>query len=323
MWYPKALVIAAVLVFGANGSAPADEPGRRAEVTVRGSVSVAGAAVRLGDVFANTGELADKPIARAPRPGQRVVLDARTLYRLASAHGVPWQPSLGGERIVLERESDLLTEQALIDYVRAAMGRRGLDPRDLEISLGDHGEPAYVAANADVGVTDLRYDETGGRFSAVLTAEAPGEAAQRIGLVGRAHRVVRVPVLRHPLRHGEVIGAADIAWREVRQRRVPDDVILDADFLVGLTPRRVVRADQPIRPGDLGRPILVERNARVTIVLRTPTMVIAMQGKALEDAAEGQTVRVRNERGRTVVEGVVTARGDVILRTDPPATVAR
>jgi flagella basal body P-ring formation protein FlgA len=39
-----------------------------------------------------------------------------------------------------------------------------------------------------------------------------------------------------------------------------------------------------------------------------------MQGQALSDGVPGQTIRVRNLRSRKIIEGVVTANGNVVVR---------
>jgi flagella basal body P-ring formation protein FlgA len=309
-------IIMAAAVSLANIATHAAE--KREAVAARDTVSVSSRSVRLGDIFANAGELADKQIARAPTPGERVVLDARALYKLASAHGLAWQPTRE-QNVVIERQSDLLTDDILIDYVLNAMDRDGLDASRIELSMHTSGKPVYVASEADVAVDSVRYDEIGNRFSAVVTARVQGEAVQRVGLTGRAYRVVKLPVVIRPMRNGDVIRAEDVAWQVVRQQNAPRGAITDPQFLIGLTPQRVLRANTPIRARDLGRPILVKRNSLVTLMLQTETMVLAMRGKALEDAAEGQAVRVRNPRGGAIVEGVVTGQGDVLLDMRSPA----
>ncbi|MGY9002469.1 MAG: flagellar basal body P-ring formation chaperone FlgA [Rhodospirillales bacterium] len=42
-----------------------------------------------------------------------------------------------------------------------------------------------------------------------------------------------------------------------------------------------------------------------------PGMSLSAQGKALEDGAKGDTVRVHNIRSKNIVEGVVTGDGKV------------
>jgi flagellar basal body P-ring formation protein FlgA len=83
--------------------------------------------------------------------------------------------------------------------------------------------------------------------------------------------------------------------------------------VLGRTPRRPLQAGHPIRQADIGAFTLVQRNETVTMILRTRTMTLTAQGKALEDGAEGQTIRVQNPKGNRAVEGRVTGPGEVTV----------
>jgi len=49
--------------------------------------------------------------------------------------------------------------------------------------------------------------------------------------------------------------------------------------------------------------------------IETPYITVTAQGKAQQDGAEGETVRVINTQSNRVVEGVVTGPGTIEIRT--------
>ena len=81
--------------------------------------------------------------------------------------------------------------------------------------------------------------------------------------------------------------------------------------MVGQQLRRPIGADQPFALADLGAPVLVEKNALVTLQAEGPGLQLAAQGRALEAAARGAVVSVVNLSSRMVVEGVATGPGQV------------
>jgi flagella basal body P-ring formation protein FlgA len=91
-------------------------------------------------------------------------------------------------------------------------------------------------------------------------------------------------------------------------------VVTDPRRLVGTTPRQRLSAGQPIRDNETKAPVLVARNATVTILLQTPAMTLTAQGRATEDGARGETVRVMNLQSNKVVEAVVSAPDVVIIQ---------
>ncbi len=115
---------------------------------------------------------------------------------------------------------------------------------------------------------------------------------------------VAVPVRR--LRAGEVIGSADIAWVSLPLARVGDGVAIDAEELIGMSPRRTLTADQPVRRSDLRLPIVVHRGDGIAMVLEAPGLQVTARGRALEDGAMGETIRVVNVDSNRTIDALVT-----------------
>lgn len=71
--------------------------------------------------------------------------------------------------------------------------------------------------------------------------------------------------------------------------------------VVGLETRKIIYAGRPIRYGDLGEPAIVERNQIIPLVFRRGSLEIRTEGRALERAGVGETIRVMNAASKSVV----------------------
>jgi len=90
----------------------------------------------------------------------------------------------------------------------------------------------------------------------------------------------------------------------------PDDVWEDEHaVLLGREVRRTVYAGQPIKEQNTRAPRLVKRNQLVTLKYVKGPLEISMNGRAMGEAAEGESVSVMNLESRQVVEGIVQAGG--------------
>jgi flagella basal body P-ring formation protein FlgA len=128
--------------------------------------------------------------------------------------------------------------------------------------------------------------------------------------------MTEVPVLRRRGVPGKVIAQADVDWLRVDVRRLPGNVVVDPANLIGKSPRRAIRPGQPVRAADLREPLLVSKNSLVVLRLETDRMVLTAQGRALEDGANGQVIRVKNTKSNVTINGVVAENGTVrVLRT--------
>lgn len=89
--------------------------------------------------------------------------------------------------------------------------------------------------------------------------------------------------------------------------------LTDKRDVAGLEARVTLYPGRPIRPGDVGPPAVVERNAFVPLVYRNGTLLIVAEGRSLGRAAVGEWVRVMNIASRNTVTGRVGHDGRVFV----------
>lgn len=287
----------------------------------REAATVTGNVVRLGDLFENVGDKAQIAVAYAPNPGKRAYFDSRWLARAAKRHGLAWQPISHDEYVTVERESVVVTRDRIEDNIRQALGEHGLGG-DTKIELSNPMIRMHVAGESDaepeITIEDIAYDGRTGRFNAIIAANLGRATVQRIRVSGRAFKVLRVPVPRRPFAGGEIIAKNDIEFVEIRAERVQPSIIVEAEGLIGKTAKRGLRAGIPVNHLDVARPVLVAKNSLVTMTLRSGRMMLTAQGKALEDGAQGDSIRVANTHSKQTVEAVVIGAGRVAVGRPTP-----
>lgn len=122
-----------------------------------------------------------------------------------------------------------------------------------------------------------------------------------------ADDTVSIPVLRQDVARGEVIDEDDLRYTDVPSRRTRGNIAVDASEVIGYAARRRLRAGQMLRLTDVEVPVLVEKNAIVTMVLKMDDMTLTVQGRAQDRGAEGDFIRVLNTDSMQTVEGRVVA----------------
>lgn len=114
-----------------------------------------------------------------------------------------------------------------------------------------------------------------------------------------------IPVLTRNIRSGEIISAEDIAVQSINVRGY-DQFVTGADQLVGQSARRALVANRPIRPLDIGQPVLITRGQLVTILYQTDNMALTATGKAMENAGINQAITVMNGQSNRTIQAVVS-----------------
>lgn len=289
-------------------------------VTLKPAASIQGDVVKLGDLWDNLGAKADVVLAGAPQPGKRIVGDARWLAAVAQANGIDWQPSSAFDRIVIERSAQMVDPRLIEAELRDALAMEGMGGNfDLEVNNRSALNIMVPSGGSNlIAVRDVVLDARNNRFAATVEVPADSPNAVRQRVAGRVFPVSRIPVLSRALNRGDIIAESDIKWVDVRADLTRRDIIVDADQIVGQEPRMPLRAEAPLRAADLRRPVLVERNAMVTVALKTPYMSLTTQAKSQDAGGKGDIVRITNMSSKRTVEAVVEGPGLVSVSPGGP-----
>jgi flagella basal body P-ring formation protein FlgA len=290
----KLLMAVAMTAFIVN-SAQAAEPA--AEVALLADV------VTVGDVFPGITHDADYVLSPAPAYGKTMTLSASDLKRISDAFNLGWQPVSNLTQTSIRRASQDIGADKISAALQSALAQK-LDGQKFEAMLTERNMAMHVPENmsAELAVSDLRYDLARGEFSALLTA-----GSEQKPVTGRLIPVTSVPVLKAQLQKGALITAEDLDYVDVRNSDLGANVLVSADQLIGMTPRRGLGALKPIASSDVTSPVVVKKGEIVTMVLQNSEMTLTTQGKALESGAVGETVRIVNPSSGQSVEGIVTA----------------
>ncbi|MCB1955016.1 MAG: flagellar basal body P-ring formation protein FlgA [Rhodocyclaceae bacterium] len=117
-------------------------------------------------------------------------------------------------------------------------------------------------------------------------------------------------VLARPLRAGQVVGPDDLSWQRGDLTSEGLDALTDATQAVGHPARIAVASGQPLKRAMLHLPPVVQRGQVVRVVTQGSGFSVSNEGKAMNSAGVGESVRVRLQKGR-IVTGV--AREDGIV----------
>ena len=271
---------------------------------------ITGSVFTVGDIFSGlTEETAGKVLGPAPQPGQDMVLNARTLMRIAAALELPWQPANNADQIVIRRAATLVPAEEIKTAVVAGLKEKGISG-PFEVNFVSMAKPEMILPHGEtpaVELASLTYDPKQGRFEAALAAPSKQNPLAEMVVVGKVEHMTQIPVLKKMMTNGDIINAYDIEWIDVKNSDMQHNVVLNEDDLVGMTPRRMLDAATPVRATELERPQLVSRGDMITITYNDGMMMLTAQGKAMQNGGKGDLIRVVNTSSNQTVEAFVEA----------------
>lgn len=317
----RASLVLSIALLGTIHAAAADS----LPLELKGEVSISQDVIHVGDLWDNAGDKAGMAIAQAPQPGKRVTLNSRWLSNLASSNGLDWHPASQFDHTVVERVGQTIDVNVVETELREALNLEGV-PSTSTFEINNRQALAIVLpadASPTIAIKNLILDRRTHRFSATVETPAGSPAATQIKITGRTFATTRLPVLNRTVNLGDTITAQDIIWTDMRDENLRQDLLVDPARIIGMEPRVLLKSNTPIRAADLQRPMAVTRNSQVTMLLQTPYMKLSTQGRAMDDAAIGDTVRVTNLQTKQIIEGRVQSPGIVAITATSALTSSK
>jgi len=139
-------------------------------------------------------------------------------------------------------------------------------------------------------------------------------AGWRLYVPVRSQRLQQVYVLRRPLAPGEVIDASAVGVETRDVSRSPGGIVPAGTPLEGRTARRALPAGSVLLAQDAVPPRSIRRGDPVTLISRSGGVEVRASGRALAAAGVDERLSVENVSSRRVVQGVVLASGEVLVR---------
>lgn len=117
-------------------------------------------------------------------------------------------------------------------------------------------------------------------------------------------------VTARALSAGQTLQTEDMAVLRGDLATLPTGVITDITKAAGKTLKNSLAANQPLRSDLLLAPLLIRQGQSVKLISHGTNFTVSSEGKALNNASEGQVVQIRVATGK-VISGIVQADGSV------------
>jgi flagella basal body P-ring formation protein FlgA len=319
----RSLVLATALL--ASGLVPALGQERQdilSTPVLRAEVNVTGDIVRIGDLIDNAGSAAQIAVYRAPDPGTSGKLPVAQVLTALRTHRVIGVNARDISEVTVTRVARTVQTKEIETRIGQVLERRnGLgDAANLTLTFDRDLQTVQLdAANSGaMQPVTTRFDPRNGRFDVTFEiVNAAGSATTKLRFTGTAVETVEATVLARGLERNDIVKSSDVITERRPKAEVGNDVAT-RDRVIGMQAKRQLRAGQALRPADLAKPDLVQRDQIVTLIYEASGLHLTLRGKAIEAGTEGDTVNVMNLQSKRTMAGIVTGRGEVTITFPAP-----
>lgn len=164
----------------------------------------------------------------------------------------------------------------------------------------------------DLDITFTRSEKIMGNTSLTVRCQSP--VTWQIHLPVKVVIYDDVVVNKIPLIKGQTIDEKSIVYSKRDISRLHQGFFRRTDPLKNLQTKRNLPSKSILNASNLSPRQLVKSGQKVTILLNINGLQIKTNGVALQSASKGQVIKARNTRSNKVVEGVVSAAGQITVR---------
>ncbi|MCF6210607.1 MAG: flagellar basal body P-ring formation protein FlgA [Gammaproteobacteria bacterium] len=153
----------------------------------------------------------------------------------------------------------------------------------------------------------------GSRLQGKLTVgvQCPGGKPWTVYIPANIRVFGDVLTTSRPISRGDAITRADIISRRQEISTLNHGYYRQTEEIIGKLAMRSLPAGTPLTPRMLKARLLVRRGDDVTILANTGFLQVRSKGKALQNAAQGERITVRNTRSKRIIEGIAIKAGTV------------
>jgi flagellar basal body P-ring formation protein FlgA len=296
-------LLASCLFFSMKLSAQATD---NAVVLCQSPHIVAASNVTVADVFCQGVSKTNASYVLAPTPvaGDKLVLTAAELNRVAQNFKLAWQAAAGAELIIVSDQIIISTDdmqKAIIADTKWAEFAA-----DIDVALVNSPVWALKAADKiDLTVADLQIDGTKKTFSAHITATSDNKKLATQSVQGTWQEMATMPVLLDRTSANTTITADMLGEQRLPKASVAAGTILAKDDMLGMVAKRALPPQKPILATSLTAPVLIKRNDLVTLRYTKGQMQLETRARAMANGAKGEWIQLMNLSSKKLLEARV------------------
>jgi flagella basal body P-ring formation protein FlgA len=281
---------------------------------LKSEVTVSGETIRLDQLIEGADEKANVALFRAPQPGARGTIRADRILDAAREMGIRGIEAGSIVAVNVVRPGRTISRDEMQLAISRSAAERG-SLGNLDVMIDDHHAARMVdAVRSDaIKVASFNRDLRSGRYEARLTLPGAPDGMDGWTVTGSIVEMREVAVPTSDIERGEAIQAKDLIIVKRPVAQVASDVVRPLADLIGMVPRRTLKAGEFVRSADLAKPVLVEKSALVTVTYQARGLTLTMRGRAQASGSQGDVIKVQNLQSKKMVEGVVTGPGQITI----------
>jgi len=175
-----------------------------------------------------------------------------------------------------------------------------------DVVVAERAGPSVVLDAAAVQAMARRYgldwDNPQGIRRIIVRADAGGMAAAH----GR-----EILTYAHSLVTGQIVQPDDLIW--AKASAAPVDAAPSVDAVVGMAARRPLREGDAVLDRDVTAPIVIKAGDVVSVTYADEGVTLTLQGRAMANAAAGESLNIQNTASKKLIEAVATGPDQAVV----------
>lgn len=283
-----------------------------AETLTSTNIQISDKFITLGDIFNVSEELAETKLFQAPPLGRKGNLSVAMLNNISAKYELSWDNADNVKKVSVSRLASVVNAEEIKTLIRDyAISNKHIanSSGQTRVKLHDKFKDLLVAQNeyANFEIREFIYRPFNDQFNASFEYTF-NDVVKKFSVTGKIENLVRIPVLANNVRREETIRYIDIKYIQMNNRRIAQNIILDAEEIIGKAAKSSIRANQPIADHLLKYPNLVKQNTIISLNFNLGRIKLNIKARALMSGAKDSLIRVMNLKSGKQIDAIVTGK---------------
>ena len=176
------------------------------------------------------------------------------------------------------------------------------------------GQSAFQFENAlkfKILVSNLKFDETTGKFFCSAEVFVDGKMLQKTELQGRYFVINKVLVPAKNILKGDVIKEEDLKQISMRASKVKPTYVTEKEKIVEMEARKPLKEGRLISSRDVGKHTVIRKGDTINMLYSSSGVQIVAKGQALSDGGKGDKIEVMNTKSKRNIFAIIIDKDNV------------
>jgi flagella basal body P-ring formation protein FlgA len=187
---------------------------------------------------------------------------------------------------------------------------------EIKVTLLKSINDCYFEENNVEAEIEIVEKQNSGLYNAIVSFTQNQNLIKSITIPIKVREINKIAVAGKNLIKGNIVAKEDITFVESESNFGSKNNITNSNQIVGQKLKSNLVKGTPISISAISNAVSISKGTKVVVICKSEAVIVRTMGTALNDANEGEQVRIQREGSKDVIIGILEKDGSVVIASN-------